>query len=33
MENTSPLYDTLVQVLNQHANWLDFRGMRLRRDS
>src|SRR5215813_3158584 len=28
MENTSPLYDTLVQVLNQHANWLDFRHLK-----
>jgi hypothetical protein len=28
MENTSSLYDTLVQVLNQHANWLDFRHLK-----
>ena len=28
MENTSSLYDTLVQVLNQHANGLDFRHLK-----
>src|SRR6516164_11014094 len=28
MEHTSSLYDTLVQVLSQHANWLDFRHLK-----
>ena len=25
MENTLRLYDTLIQVLSQHRNWLDVR--------
>ena len=25
MENTPSLYDTLLQVLGQHAKWLDLR--------
>ena len=28
MEHTSSLYDTLVQVLSQHANWLDLRHLK-----
>jgi sensor c-di-GMP phosphodiesterase-like protein len=28
MENTSYLYDTLVQVLRQHRNWLDLRHLK-----
>ena len=28
MENTPSLYDTLVQVLRQHANWLDLRHLK-----
>ena len=28
MENTPYLYDTLVQVLRQHRNWLDFRHLK-----
>jgi hypothetical protein len=28
MENTPYLYDTLVRVLSQHANWLDFRHLK-----
>ena len=28
MENTSYLYDTLVRVLSQHANWLDLRHLK-----
>jgi len=28
MEHTSFLYDTLVQVLSQHANWLDLRHLK-----
>ena len=28
MEGTPRLYDTLVQVLSQHQNWLDFRHLK-----
>jgi hypothetical protein len=28
MENTLRLYDTLVQVLSQHRNWLDIRHLK-----
>lgn len=28
MENTPRLYDTMVQVLSQHKNWLDFRHLK-----
>ena len=28
MENTFYLYDTLVQVLRQHRNWLDLRHLK-----
>ncbi len=28
MENTPYLYDTLMRVLSQHANWLDFRPLK-----
>lgn len=28
MEHTSALYDTLVHVLSQHANWLDLRHLK-----
>ena len=28
MENTPYLYDTLVQVLRQHRNWLDLRHLK-----
>jgi len=28
MENTPYLYDTLIRVLSQHANWLDFRHLK-----
>jgi len=28
MENTPYLYDTLVRVLSQHANWLDLRHLK-----
>ena len=28
MENTSRLYDTLVQVLSQHQNWQDVRHLK-----
>ena len=28
MEHTSFLYDTLVQVLSQHAHWLDLRHLK-----
>ena len=28
MENTPYLYDTLMRVLSQHANWLDFRHLK-----
>ena len=28
MENTPYLYNTLVQVLGQHANWVDLRHLK-----
>jgi hypothetical protein len=28
MEDTPRLYDTLVQVLSQHQNWVDFRHLK-----
>jgi hypothetical protein len=28
MENTPYLYDTLLQVLRQHRNWLDLRHLK-----
>jgi hypothetical protein len=28
MEGTPRLYDTLVQVLSQHQNWVDFRHLK-----